>query len=79
MEAGTIKEVLDLYGSGSEQHVNFEKSSISFSRNVKREQKDEVFSALSVKEVSNHVDYLGLPSIIGQSKRDVFFYLKDKV
>lgn len=34
---------------------------------------------LGVKEVDRHVKYLGLPTVIGKSKKELFACLKDRV
>lgn len=52
---------------------------IVFSRRVSEETRSEVIETLNIKEVSSHWMYLGLPLIIGKSKREVFQSVRDRV
>ena len=52
--------------------INANKSSVFFSRNTPEEVKGEVMSTLGPMSGSRHTKYLGLPSIIGKSKIEVF-------
>ena len=78
-ECNKLKEILDLYESASGQKINTDKSSIFFSPNTSQELKDEVLSILGPMQDSSHTKYLGLPSIIGRSKKVVFAEIKDKI
>lgn len=46
-----------------------------FSRNVGRERVEEVRSSLPVRIVERHDKYLGLPTELGRSKKEVFSWL----
>ena len=59
--------------------INTDKSSIFFSRNTPEEVKGEVMSTLGPMSDSRHTKYLGLPSIIGKSKIEVFAEIKVRV
>lgn len=50
LEAGVIREVFREYGEASGQKVNFDKTSIVFTRNVEREDKEAVCEILGVHE-----------------------------
>ena len=50
-----------------------------FSHNATQETKDAVLDILSPMQDSRHSKYLGLPSIIGKSKNEVFAEIKEKV
>lgn len=75
----SIKDILHSYEVFSGQAVNFQKSAIFFSSNVRRDKQDEIKNLLGVFNGIENSRYLGLPSLIGRSKKSVFRYLKDKV
>ncbi|XP_050217745.1 uncharacterized protein LOC126668598 [Mercurialis annua] len=78
-EAEVIKSVLGSYESMSGKKVNLHKTSILLSRNVVEELKCGICEVLGVVEVDNHGKYLGLPSLVGRNKREIFNFIKDKV
>lgn len=59
--------------------MNFQKSGIFFSANVRRDKENELREILNVHEDIRHSKYLGLPSLVGRSKKAAFNFLKDKV
>ena len=63
----------------SGQAVNFQKSGIFFSPNVDSSVKNTIFVVLGVSSSINIGQYLGLPSLIGKSKRTIFRLLKDQL
>ncbi|XP_024178198.1 uncharacterized protein LOC112184155 [Rosa chinensis] len=63
----------------SGQQINYEKSCISFSKNVPRWKQDELASLLGVRRVDKHDKYLGLPTELSYSKDEAFRYLVDRV
>ena len=67
------------YEEASGQKVNTNKSSIFFSPNTAQETRDEIFNILGPMQNSRHTKYLGLPSLIGRSKKQVFAILKERV
>ena len=71
--------ILTEYERESGEAINFQKSCIFFSRNVSPNSKDLVISILGVQSHLNTGRYLGLPSLIGKSKREVFGFLKDRL
>ena len=54
-------------------------SSIFFSHNTPHEKRCEVLNILGPMQDTRHGKYLGLPSIIGRSKIEVFAEVKEKV
>ncbi|KAH9704682.1 reverse transcriptase domain-containing protein [Citrus sinensis] len=78
-EAHLMKNILAMYGAESGQRVNFHKSAISFSRNMKEEVVQQVCELLGVQPTADYGTYLGLPSSIGRSKSAVFRYIKNRV
>ena len=78
-ECHKLIEILELYDAASGQKVNVEKSSVFFSHNTPQEKKCAVLNILGPMQDTRHGKYLGLPSIIGRSKTEVFAELKEKV
>ncbi|XP_058782992.1 uncharacterized protein LOC131657636 [Vicia villosa] len=78
-EANRIKDILKTYENASGQVVNFEKSEVSFSRNMGEEIRDTVRNCLGISIVSNHSKYLGLPIMFGRSKKEVFAMVVERV
>ena len=68
-----------MYKAASGQKINTDKSSIFFSANTPEEKKVETLDILGPMQDSRHSKYLGLPSIIGKSKIDVFAEIKERV
>ena len=79
IECNKLMEILRIYELASGQTINTEKSSIFFSPNTSQERKDEILSILRPMNDSRHTKYLGLPSIIGRSKKQIFAEIKEKV
>ena len=78
-ECENLKEILEKYEAASGQKVNSDKSSIFFSPNTTPELKETIFNILGPMQDSRHNKYLGLPSIIGRSKKQVFAEIKERV
>ncbi|XP_031116377.1 uncharacterized protein LOC116020030 [Ipomoea triloba] len=78
-EAGVIKQCLTEYEALSGQAVNFNKSSVCFSRNTSRDDREGVVSVLGVEQAPNFGKYLGLPAFVGRNKKAVFAYVEDKL
>ena len=57
----------------------FDKSCISFSRNVPRLRQDYIAQLLGVTRVDKHDRYLGLPTKISYSKAEAFTFLVERV
>lgn len=78
-EAIVIKEVLKKYEVCSGQTINFSKSTVTFSINTHQAMREEIANILNVTESNNFGKYLGLPSIIGKNKKQVFNYIIEKI
>ena len=74
-----VNEILQTYAQASGQSINLEKSSVYFSNNTPKCQKDEIKKILGVKEVDRFESYLRLPTLVGRSKYHSFSFLKDRV
>lgn len=78
-EATTIKTLLNEYGMQFGEVMNYQKSGIFFSVNVRRDKLEVIQSIMEVSNDMHDSKYLGLPSLIGRSKKPVFNFLKDCV
>ncbi|KAK7275182.1 hypothetical protein RIF29_16291 [Crotalaria pallida] len=78
-EAMVICSILHSYETASGQRVNYDKSELSFSRNVPSSRINEVEDLTKIKAVERHTKYLGLPTLIGRSKSYIFDFVKDRV
>lgn len=63
----------------SGQRINFSKSEISFSRIVEAGMRNAIKSQLGMNKVNRHKKYMGLPTIIGHSKKAIFTIIKERI
>ncbi|XP_059630124.1 uncharacterized protein LOC132273112 [Cornus florida] len=70
-----LKTIISKYGSLTGQVVNFDKSSLFFSSHISIELRDQLRRALDIHNVDWINRYLGLPSVLGRSKKATFSYL----
>lgn len=68
--------MLHKYELASGQKVNYNKSSIVFSKNVQSTFQTSVAESLSMEIVPVHEKYLGLPTYVGRSKIDTLLTLR---
>ncbi|XP_019155723.1 PREDICTED: uncharacterized protein LOC109152478 [Ipomoea nil] len=78
-EANVVKQCLVRYEKLSGQVVNYNKSSICFSRNTQHMARTQVADCHEVVQADNFRKYLGLPSFVGRNKRAVFSYVEEKI
>ena len=78
-ECRKLIEILVLYGEVSGQVINTDKSSVFFSQNTPQATKDEVLHFIGPMQDTRHTKYLGLPSLIGRSKTQIFAAIKERV
>lgn len=78
-EAETIKEILQLYEAASGQKINLEKLEMTMSKKVNEQVNIIIRDRLGVSEVEQHKKYLGLPTLIGKSKKKVFGIILERV
>ena len=78
-ECQKLVEILELYEAVLGQKLNKDKSSVFFSHNTPQERRSEVIGILGPMQDTRHNKYLGLPSIIGRSKTEVFTKVKERV
>lgn len=78
-QASLLRQIIAKYGAGSGQEVNLDKSSVLFSKNITSESKEGIWAVLQGIKVQEKAKYLGLPLVIGRSKKEVFHYITDAV
>ena len=78
-EGHKLVELLQQYEAASGQKINAVKSSVFFSQNTPHETRCEMLDILGPMQDTRHGKYLGLPSVIGKSKNQVFAKIKEKV
>ena len=78
-ECQKLLEILKLYEDASGQKINVDKSSVFFSHNTPQQLRVEVLNILGPMQGSWHNKYLGLPTLIGKSKNEVFVEIKERV
>ncbi|KAL0440469.1 UNVERIFIED_CONTAM: hypothetical protein Slati_2529900 [Sesamum latifolium] len=74
-----IKQILTAYGKASGQEINFEKSSMVVSQNVGDQERLRIAAILGVALVERHDKYLGLRTVVGQSRGELFLTIKDRM
>lgn len=78
-ETRAMKDILRIYEEASGQEVNFAKSEVFFSRNVQGPTRDSNAAAFGVSVALGTGRYLGLPSMVGQGKKAMFSFIKDRL
>lgn len=74
-----LKQCLLLYENAAGQRINFQKSALSFGPGVKNAVKDMVQNILGVPTVPFHEKYLGLPTVSGRSKKQMFKRIDERL
>ncbi|PRQ56718.1 putative RNA-directed DNA polymerase [Rosa chinensis] len=74
-----VKSLLLAYERASGQQVNYQKSCISFSKNVDILMQEGIATILGVIRVDKHDKYLGLPIELSYSKVEAFGFLNEKI
>lgn len=78
-EAKYLQYALQLYERASGQRINLDKSGIVFSPNTKPDIIHSITNLLGIPQVVSHDKYLGLPTVVGRNKKEVFSYIKDRI
>ncbi|XP_038719861.1 uncharacterized protein LOC120012500 [Tripterygium wilfordii] len=74
-----IYDILTAYGRISGQMINYNKTSVFFSRFTYTQLRVRMISMIGAAEAKRYNRYLGLPAMIGRSRRSVFHYILDKL
>ena len=78
-ECQNLIDILQLYKVASGQKINANKSSVFFNKNTPNDRRCEVLNMLGPMQDTRHKKYLGLPSIIGNSKVEIFAEINERV
>ncbi|KAF7146289.1 hypothetical protein RHSIM_Rhsim04G0067000 [Rhododendron simsii] len=76
-DCAALYNILELYEAASGQNVNKEKSSVFFSPNIPPEARLTLADRVGISMEAKEAKYLGLPVFLGNSKRELFSYVKD--
>ncbi|XP_038713450.1 uncharacterized protein LOC120007323 [Tripterygium wilfordii] len=74
-----MAHILSIYEQASRQQVNLRKSNTSSSSSLSLEARVSLSNIIGFPLSVPHDKYLGLPSLIGHSKKDIFQVVKDKI
>lgn len=74
---GTLRQILSEYEVCSGQSINYEKSTIFFSKNTRAQDRDSMSGFLIIRPSNDMERYLGLPNVVGRKKKLVFQTIKD--
>ncbi|KAL0440363.1 UNVERIFIED_CONTAM: Dehydrogenase/reductase SDR family member 12 [Sesamum latifolium] len=74
-----LQLILHSFEAASGLKINKQKSAMVFSRNVADSVRLELAGILGVAVVAKHDKYLGLPTVIGHSKKEMFDGIKERI
>ena len=78
-ECKILVDILDRYCKASGQSINFTKSAALFSPNSSKHLQEQICDLLNVECMDPKARYLGLPSICGRKKGELFSFILEKV
>jgi hypothetical protein len=78
-ETRKLMNILKTYEEASGQEINMSKSEVFFSKNISMAAQEDLSRIMGVRHVLGTGTYLGLPSMVGRSKKSTFTFVKDRV
>lgn len=78
-DAAALKNILNKYAIVSGHIINFDKSSMTFSHDTQPEVREQIAQILGVQVVEQHDRYLGMPAIVGKSKKQIFSIIRERI
>lgn len=78
-EVEAIINCIRKYGEWYGQCINLQKSCIYFSKNLPSSEANSIASLVGLKIASTELKYLGLPLLMGRSKRQAFEFVIERV
>jgi hypothetical protein len=77
--ARSLQNIVQLYEVCSGQTVNYDKSSVMFSENIRSHHRNQVLAALNISAQARMEKYLGLLVHVGRSRKKTFEYLLKRI
>ena len=74
-----LEHILETYEQASSQQLNRDKTALFFSKNTTLDVQEDIKHRFGAKVIRQHETYLGLPSLVGRSKRNTFRALKERL
>ena len=74
-----LEHLLTIYEQASGQQLNKDKTTLFFSRNTPCDTQEDIKNRFGAEVIRQHETYLGLPSLVGRSKKNTFRALKEKL
>ena len=74
-----IQNIITSYEHAFGQKINWEKTTLFFSKAVSNDMKREIMDLLGVAEIKEYEKYLGLPVVVGKNKKASLNYIKERV
>lgn len=71
-ESESLQRIIGIYERASVQLLNRAKTSLFFSKNTPTDIKEEFKRRFDAQVIRQHEKYLGLPSLVGRSKRNTW-------
>ncbi|OMO64624.1 reverse transcriptase [Corchorus capsularis] len=78
-ESDVVGELLSRFALASGQQINIDKSAILFSQNTPQALRDTIMQRMEVSRVIENEKYLGLPVMVGRSRRRELQSIKDRL
>ena len=78
-DCSRLEQILETYEKASGQQLNREKTSLFFSHNTPYETKEYIRHRFGAGVIKQHETYLGLPYLVGRSKKNTFNALKERL
>lgn len=74
-----LMELLRVYAEAPGQEINMTKFEVFFSCNISRLAQEDLVRIMGFRQVLGASMYLGLPSVIGRSRKATFAFIKDRI
>ncbi|KAL0292667.1 UNVERIFIED_CONTAM: hypothetical protein Sradi_6981000 [Sesamum radiatum] len=72
----SVGRILRTLEVASRFQINLQKSFVAYSKNFPAKGQEALAAILGIRVVTKHEKYLGIPAVVGQSKREVFSTLR---
>ncbi|KAL0365728.1 UNVERIFIED_CONTAM: putative mitochondrial protein [Sesamum angustifolium] len=74
-----VLDILEVYRKASGREINFAKSSVAFSKNTREDLCSSIMTTLTIRRENKMELYLGLPSKVARSKKELFSTIRDRI